>query len=54
MQGGGRGRVQKQQTKGGMDWEGERDAGVQTLVSLLQLPLHKLWDPPVPEEDFVR
>ena len=31
--------------------EGQEE-GVQTLV--LQLHLNKLWDPPIPEEDFVR
>ncbi|KAL8621609.1 hypothetical protein ACOMHN_036842 [Nucella lapillus] len=49
----GRGKAAKQQTKGGMDWDGEREEGVQLLVHMVQLPLHKLWDPPIPEEDFV-
>ncbi|XP_076451927.1 condensin complex subunit 1-like isoform X3 [Babylonia areolata] len=49
----GRGRAAKQQTKSGMDWDREREEGVQTLVHMLQLHLHKLWDPPIPEEDFV-
>ena len=50
----GRGKAAKQQTKNGLDWEGEREEGVQTLVQVLQLHLHKLWDPPIAEEDFVR
>lgn len=37
-----------------MDWELERQEGVQVLLSLIQLPLTKLWDPPVAEEEFVR
>ncbi|KAK7496786.1 hypothetical protein BaRGS_00011995 [Batillaria attramentaria] len=49
----GRGKAAKQQTKNGMDWEAEREEGVQTLVQMLQLNLNKLWDPPLAEEDFV-
>ena len=36
-----------------MDWDYERQQGLQILLSLVQLPLTKLWDPPVAEEDFV-
>jgi len=37
-----------------INWEGERETGVRTLLQLLQLNIHMLWDPPVVDEDFVR
>ncbi|RUS80070.1 hypothetical protein EGW08_012187, partial [Elysia chlorotica] len=36
-----------------MDWDYERHQGVQLLLSIIQLSLTKLWDPPVAEEEFV-
>lgn len=37
-----------------MDWEYERQQGVQVLLSFIQLSITKLWDPPIAEEEFVR
>ncbi|CAH1774609.1 unnamed protein product [Owenia fusiformis] len=35
------------------DWEGERERAMQAMSQLLQLNIHRLWDPPVVEEEFV-
>ncbi|PVD36929.1 hypothetical protein C0Q70_03922 [Pomacea canaliculata] len=48
-----RGKSTKQQTKSGIDWDGEREAALSILVQILQLNLNKLWVPPIAEEDFV-
>ena len=48
----------KQQKKsaelGDIDWEHERERAVRGLLQLLQLHLHRLWNPPVAEEEFVK
>ncbi|XP_035829509.1 condensin complex subunit 1, partial [Aplysia californica] len=50
----GRGKKTKQaNTAMNMDWEYERQQGLQLLLSVVQLPIHKLWDPPLVEEEFV-
>lgn len=36
-----------------LDWDNKRYQCVVQLYNLLQLPLEKLWDPPVCEESFV-
>ncbi|CAG5117955.1 unnamed protein product [Candidula unifasciata] len=36
-----------------MDWEFERQQGIQVLLSFIQLSITKLWDPPIAEEEFV-
>ncbi len=38
---------------GTLDWEFEREKAVRGLLQLLQLNIHRLWDPPVVEEEFV-
>ena len=38
----------------GIDWEVERERGVRALLQLLSLNVYRLWDPPVPEEEFVK
>ena len=37
-----------------IDWDYERERAVRALLQLLQLHLHRLWDPPVAEEEFVK
>ncbi|XP_042876759.1 condensin complex subunit 1-like [Penaeus japonicus] len=37
----------------GTDWEEERNRMLVQLFSVLQHPLHRLWEPPIMEEDFV-
>ncbi|BFZ23473.1 hypothetical protein BsWGS_26512 [Bradybaena similaris] len=50
----GRGKKTKQATDSmSMDWEYERQQGVQVLLSFIQLSITKLWDPPIAEEEFV-
>lgn len=39
---------------GSMNWEVERDNGIRALLQLLRLNVNRLWDPPVPEEEFVK
>ena len=39
---------------GNMHWEIERDRGIRAVLQLLRLNVHRLWDPPVMEEDFVK
>ncbi|XP_052761140.1 condensin complex subunit 1-like isoform X1 [Mya arenaria] len=36
-----------------MDWQRERETGLKSLLNLVQLSIHRLWDPPVVEEEFV-
>ena len=35
-------------------WEDERTRMLVQILSLIQPPLNRLWDPPVMEEDFVK
>ncbi|XP_021926834.1 condensin complex subunit 1 isoform X2 [Zootermopsis nevadensis] len=35
------------------NWEGKRHSALVLLYNLLQLPLNKLWEPPIAEEEFV-
>ncbi|XP_046579520.1 LOW QUALITY PROTEIN: condensin complex subunit 1-like [Haliotis rubra] len=44
---------QKKRVDSGIDWEREREMGVHALLQIIQLNLPKLWDPPIPEEEFV-
>ena len=37
-----------------VDWENEREHGVRALIQLLNLNLHRLWEPPVVEEEFIK
>ena len=37
-----------------IDWEAEREVGIKAMLQLLQLNVHRLWDPPVVEEEFVK
>lgn len=37
----------------GMDWDEERRLGLKALFNLVSLNLHRLWDPPVPDIEFV-
>ncbi len=39
---------------GNIQWDAERDRGVRALLQILQLNVHRLWDPPVVEEEFVK
>ncbi|XP_022241936.1 condensin complex subunit 1-like [Limulus polyphemus] len=43
----------KKKTNQGWDWEVEKEKCLQTLFHLYELPLQRLWDPPVVEEEFV-
>jgi condensin complex subunit 1 len=36
------------------NWDEKRFKCLVQLYNLIQLPLEKLWDPPVPEESFVK
>ncbi|KAK7066921.1 Ncapd2p [Halocaridina rubra] len=49
------GRGRKKSTKKGDEstWEEDRNQMLLQLYSVIQHPLHRLWDPPVVEEDFV-
>ncbi|OWF35443.1 condensin complex subunit 1-like [Mizuhopecten yessoensis] len=37
----------------GMDWDEERGMGLKALLHLVSLNIHRLWDPPIPNEEFV-
>lgn len=37
-----------------LDWAKERETGMKTLLNLVQLHIHRLWDPPVVDDEFVR
>lgn len=43
----------KKQTDIGSDTETERNSTLISLYQLIQLPIYKLWTPPVVEQDFV-
>ena len=36
------------------DWEPQRFRVLRQLYTVLQLQLRRLWDPPVPDEEFVK
>ncbi|XP_060583069.1 condensin complex subunit 1-like isoform X2 [Ruditapes philippinarum] len=36
-----------------IDWARERETGMKTLLNLVQLHIHRLWDPPVVDDEFV-
>ena len=38
----------------GWSWENEREHGLRVIGQLLELDVHRLWDPPVVEEDYVK
>ena len=51
----GRKKAQKHNVSlGGINWEFERERAVMALLQLVQLQLHRLWEPPVAEEEFVK
>ena len=37
-----------------LDWEPQRFRALRQLYTALQLQLRRLWDPPVPDEEFVK
>lgn len=37
-----------------LDWEENERATLQCIQKIVSLPLQRLWDPPMPEEEFVR
>ena len=39
---------------GDMQWKVERDRGITAVLQLLRLNVHRLWEPPVMEEEFVK
>jgi condensin complex subunit 1 len=47
------GRKKKKQVDDGFDLEAERNFAIVSLDHLIQLPIHKLWSPPVVEQEFV-
>lgn len=47
------GRKKKKQTDDLCDMEAERNFALVCLDQLVQMPIHKLWSPPVVEQDFV-
>ena len=50
----GKGRkTKKKQIEEGCDLEAERNFSLTQLYQLVQMPIHKLWSPPVVEQDFV-
>jgi condensin complex subunit 1 len=49
----GRGKTKKKTNDDGCDLEAERNFTLVNLYQLIQLPINKLWTPPVVEQDFV-
>ncbi|XP_065053020.1 condensin complex subunit 1-like isoform X1 [Rhopilema esculentum] len=50
----GRGKSAKKKVQSdGWSWENEREFGLRVIGQLLELDVHRLWDPPVIEEDYV-
>ena len=50
----GKGRkAKKKQPDDGCNLEAERNLALVNLYQLIQMPIHKLWSPPVVEQDFV-
>ncbi|XP_053379231.1 condensin complex subunit 1-like [Mercenaria mercenaria] len=49
-----RGKSRKKKTSSmTIDWAKERESGMKTLLNLVQLNIHRLWDPPVVDDEFV-
>lgn len=46
-------RKKKKQVDDGFDLESERNFALVSLDHLIQMPIHKLWSPPVVEQEFV-
>ena len=44
----------KKTVQTGWDWDQERNEGLRAIGQLIELDVHRLWDPPVIEEDFVK
>ena len=41
-------------TEESYDWQQNKDKGMSVLLRLLSLPLHRLFNPPVVEDEFVK
>lgn len=43
----------KKPSDSGIDWDREKEIGVKALLHLVTPNIHRLWDPPIVEEEFV-
>ena len=43
----------KKPSESGIDWDREKEIGVKALLHLVTPNIHRLWDPPIVEEEFV-
>ena len=51
----GRGKAGKKKAPSeGWTWDNEREDALRIISQLLELDVHRLWDPPVVEEEFVK
>ncbi|XP_071146803.1 condensin complex subunit 1-like [Mytilus edulis] len=51
---GGKGRRgKKKPSDSGIDWDREKECGIKVLLHLVTPNIHRLWDPPIVEEEFV-
>lgn len=46
-------KMKKKPSESGIDWDKEKEVGVKTLLHLVTPNIHRLWDPPIVEEEFV-
>ncbi|KAK3602734.1 hypothetical protein CHS0354_017179 [Potamilus streckersoni] len=49
----GKGKKKKDTGAWTLDWAKEKEHGIKAVLHLVQLNIHRLWDPPIPEEEFV-
>ncbi|CAG2188708.1 CAPD2 [Mytilus edulis] len=46
-------RGKKKPSDSGIDWDREKECGIKVLLHLVTPNIHRLWDPPIVEEEFV-
>jgi condensin complex subunit 1 len=51
---GKKGKKQSKRSEESYDWQIEKEKAMEVLLRLFSLPIHRLFDPPVVEDEFVK
>jgi condensin complex subunit 1 len=51
---GKKGKKQSKRSEESYDWQIDKEKGMEVLLRLFSLPIHRLFDPPVVEDEFVK
>jgi len=51
---GKKGKKQTKRTEESYDWQQNKDKGMAVLLRLFSLPIHRVFNPPVVEDEFVK